>query len=296
MKIRKLGEGLLLLPGSPSTLLVPTDFGITVVDPGYPAERSRELARLVSGLTGGETTVALTHSHSDHVAAVDGLAEATGARVIAPRLEACAAESPELRGSLTFGGRPPSDFIHSLQALPARVHETFRPPAEVAGLQALPTPGHSFGHVSYLAPSGVLYAGDCLFGDRLMRSVAVPYHQDYARALETLRELEGQVDSFRKVVPSHGPVVSGGRALELIEANLRALEDLPRLAREASSGRALGVEELAARVLRRGGADVTPSSVILACVTLRSMLSHLVDEGLAEAVADERGVHWRLHV
>lgn len=62
MQPRKLGEGLLLLPGSPSTLLVPTDSGLTLVDPGYPAERARDLVSAISALGRGEVTVILTHS------------------------------------------------------------------------------------------------------------------------------------------------------------------------------------------------------------------------------------------
>ncbi len=294
MELRKLGEGLLLLPGSPATLLVPTDSGLTVVDPGYPAERSRDLIEAIFSLRRGNVTVVLTHSHSDHVAAVRGLVEAARATVLAPRLEVCAAESPELRGALTFGGRPPRGFIHSLEALPARVHGSFEAPTEVAGLQAIPTPGHSFGHVSFLASSDVLYAGDCVFGDRLLRSVVVPYHQDYAQALETLRSLEEQADSFRKLVPSHGPVVSGNRAHQIIQANIRALEELPGLAAQVTSGKPMSIEEVAARILKRGGAQVTPSSVILACVTLRSMVAHLMEQGLAVPSADERGVRWKL--
>ena len=213
---------------------------------------------------------------------------------MAPRLEVCAAESPELRGAVTFGGRPPRNFIHSLEALPVRVHGSFEAPAEVAGLQAIPTPGHSFGHVSLLAPSDLLYAGDCVFGDRLLKSVVVPYHQDYARALETLRSLEERADTFRKFVPSHGPVVSGRRAIRLIQANVRALEELPEMAVRVTLGRPMGIEEMATRLLKLGGAPITPSSVILACVTLRSMVAHLMEQGLATPVADERGVRWKL--
>ncbi len=294
MELRKLGNGLLLMPGSPATLIVPTDSGLTLVDPGYPAERARDLVSAISALGGGDVTVVLTHSHSDHVAAVQGLVEAVGAKVLAPRLEVCAAESPELRGAMTFGGRPPRNFIHSLEALPIRVHGSFEAPAEVAGLRAIPTPGHSFGHVSLLAPSDLLYAGDCVFGERLLRSVVVPYHQDYAGALETLRSLEGNADTFRKLVPSHGPVVSGKRVSQLIQANIRALEELPKLAVRVTSGRPMGVEEMAARLLKLGGTPITPSSVILACVTLRSMVAHLLEQGLATPVADERGVRWKL--
>ncbi len=56
----------------------------------------------------------------------------------------------------------------------------------------------------------------------------------------------------------------------------------------------MGIEEMAARLLKLGGAPVTPSSVILACVTLRSMVAHLMERGLTAPVADERGVRWKL--
>ena len=298
MELRKLGGGAYLLPGSPCTLILPTRDVVVVIDPGYPRERAKQILEAISGMLEGarEAAILLTHSHSDHVAAVSDLASATSSKVLASRVEACAAEHPGLRGSLTFGGRPPEGFIHSLEAVPAPVDEAFSPPAELYGLEAIPTEGHSFGHVSFLTDRGILYAGDCVFGERLLRSVVVPYHADYASALNTLDRLSGMMDSLEKVVPSHGPVVSGGRAKRLVEANLDALEALPRRAAEATRGRPMPVEQIAARILLGGGARLSPSSITLACVTLRSMLGHLMELGRAEVRASEAGVLWRLEV
>lgn len=45
MEFRKLESGALLAPGSPSTLILPIDGEIWLVDPGSSPERGEELAR-----------------------------------------------------------------------------------------------------------------------------------------------------------------------------------------------------------------------------------------------------------
>ena len=98
MEFRKLGKGVFLAPGSPNTLVIPFDGEIWIVDPGAYPDRGEELAR---GLDKGKRkTVLVTHSHSDHLAAIPKPVELTNAVVACPYLESCSARSVEIRRAI----------------------------------------------------------------------------------------------------------------------------------------------------------------------------------------------------
>ena len=98
MEFRKLGKGAFLAPGSPNTLVIPFDGETWIVDPGAYPDRGEELAR---GLDKGKRkTVLVTHSHSDHLAAIPKPVELTNAVVACPYLESCSARSVEIRRAI----------------------------------------------------------------------------------------------------------------------------------------------------------------------------------------------------
>lgn len=283
--LKGLGNRAFILPGSPTTLLVGSPSGFYVVDPGCPEERRTRIEE-----QGRVEAVLLTHSHSDHTLAARGLRSALGTH--APLHELPFVESPELREAMTFGGYAPWNLIFHVEAVPVQVDNPFRLPFKLDCLEAISLSGHTFSQVGYLTEQGILYAADSFFGDKLLRRVVIPYFLDFEAALKTLEWLRDQVGDFEKVVPSHGPVVEGKRASELIEANIRALESLRERVTSALRARKLTVEELTFRILAEGGAELTTGSLILGAVTLRSLLSRLYERGLVEAEVGERGILW----
>lgn len=285
--LKGLGGNVFILPGSPATLFVGSPSGFYVIDPGCPEERRAEIER-----QGKIEAVLITHSHSDHVLAARDLKSESG--IYAPIHELPFIESPEIREATTFGGYAPWNLIFHVESVPVKVDNPFKPPFRIDCLETLSLPGHTFGQVGYLTDSGILYAADSIFGDKLLKRVVIPYFLDFEAALRTLEWLRDHIKDFEKVVPSHGPVVEGRRAMELVEENIRALESIRERVISALKARELTVEELTSRMLAEGGAEVTPSSVILGAVTIRSLLSRLYERGVVEAKADERGIIWRV--
>lgn len=284
--LRGLGKNAYILPGSPVTLLVKSSDGYYVIDPGSEIDRRGEIET-----QGKVRAVLLTHSHSDHVLAAVGLKSELG--TFAPLHETPFIESPELREATTFGGYAPWDLIFHVEAAPVQVDHPFRLPFRIDEIEAVALPGHTFGQVGYLTDSGILYAADSFFGDKLLKSVVVPYFLDYETALKTLEWLRDRARDFEKLVPSHGPIVEGRRAVELLDFNITTLESLrEKVISELKQER--GVEELAARILLSGGAEPTTSSIILSSVTLRSLLSRLYERGLVEVRPSDRGLLWKL--
>lgn len=106
---------------------------VAAVDPGFEPAQLASLAEM-AGLT--IRHILVTHGHADHVGGVAELAELTGAGVYAGAAD-------ELAG-----------------AVPVGAGQCIRVGAQ--NIQALPTPGHSPGHVCYLM-AGFLVTGDILF-------------------------------------------------------------------------------------------------------------------------------------
>ncbi len=281
---RKIGKGLLVLPGSPSTLLVPTDQGYYVIDPGSKADRVEAIQQ-----AGDVRGVLLTHMHSDHVLAAENLSSREG--VYAPFLEACGVESEKLRRAMIFGGSAPEGLVYHVKAVPVKVDRPFRLPFKVEGIEAIPLPGHTYGQVGFATEDGVLYAADSFFGDKLLENAVIPYYMDYQLALETLRTLRERARSYRKLIPSHGPVVEGKRAEDLLEMNIRALERVKDLVIKHLD-RPRGAESITYKILKDSGKEPNPSSIILSTVTVKSVLSYLYQEGKVDVKPSEEGLLW----
>lgn len=140
--------------------LASEDSQAIVVDPGG------DPARIVDYLQESKlelTHILLTHLHCDHLYGVKALAEATGAKAYANPEDAFLLETEIGNGGLM-----------GLPLVPSFSYEPLAPGEfQVLGrtCQALSTPGHTPGSLSYYFPdAGVLFAGDVLFNRSVGRS------------------------------------------------------------------------------------------------------------------------------
>ena len=152
--------------GIPGHLFIPVvlheDAGVTLVDTGVPGSLEaieRELGSVGRSIRDVRAVV-LTHHDLDHIGSLADVVQASGARVYADRREV----------PFIDGNRPPQKHLapdpRFGPAAPARVDEVLQPGQVLpvaGGLRAVPTPGHTFGHTSFLLErSGVLLPGDSL--------------------------------------------------------------------------------------------------------------------------------------
>ena len=105
-----------------------------------PAEAAPIMAAIEAG--GGRLdAILLTHHHQDHIAAVEPIRAATGARVIGAAVDA-----------------------HRLPPLDVAVAEGDEVPLGESAALVIATPGHTTGHISYhIAGGGILLCADTLF-------------------------------------------------------------------------------------------------------------------------------------
>jgi hydroxyacylglutathione hydrolase len=184
-----------------------------IVDPGDdPTALRLELARMGTKTAG----ILVTHTDVDHIGGVAALAEGAGVDVWAPAGEVDALREGETRGGLRV---PPHDPAHTVSG---------GDEITVAGItfEVLDVPGHSAGHVAFLA-DGQLFSGDLLFAGSIGR-FDLP-GGDWETLLASVRALADRLPADTVLHPGHGPATTLGRELETnpFLAELRAERQEP---------------------------------------------------------------------
>ncbi|HZB76682.1 MAG TPA: MBL fold metallo-hydrolase [Solirubrobacteraceae bacterium] len=164
-----------------------------VVDPGDEPER---LLGAIAALELDVAAILLTHTHFDHVGAVAPVAEATGAEVWCPEIEAPVLA--DIMRYVPWDGFGPFESYQAEHLLRGgeRLH--------LAGLEidVLFTPGHSPGHVTYaIGSERAVFSGDVLFAGSIGRT-DLP-GGDHATLMRTLATLAETLPDETVVYPGH---------------------------------------------------------------------------------------------
>jgi hydroxyacylglutathione hydrolase len=143
----------------------------------------------------------LTHTHADHCQALPEIMEQTGATVWVPEIEA--------RKLNQFTSLIP-DFEKRIQ-LVTKENSWLLPSHQI---QAVSTPGHTLGGISYLVTSqqksgepetpGVIFVGDALFA----RSIGKINPKNYGAGIEAIKEEILKLPLKTLIVPGHGPMTN----------------------------------------------------------------------------------------
>lgn len=209
--------------------LVSDDSGAMLIDAGFPGSRDDVLTSLRSlGFGPGDLrAILLTHAHIDHLGTAIWFAAAHGTPVYCHTAEVGHARRDYLQqvspAALMTKAWQPRWLAWSLQV--ARMGGLVRTgipsvralTAEVAATLpgnpvALPTPGHTDGHCSYIV-NGVLVAGDALItghpvaphsGPQLLPAMFNHSAGDCVRSLRTIAEAGTDV-----LIPGHGDLWTG---------------------------------------------------------------------------------------
>lgn len=274
-----------LVRGSPSTLIYTDGPTAYIVDPGHGSKRHKELRSALRRLGASRARVLVTHYHSDHHGILaSGKLEVE--EVAAPPGDAPLIRDPRLRVIATFGyPLSPESELLTFGAPATRVD------SEVTGywgpLKLLELPGHTLGQVGVETPDGVLYVADALFGPRVLERYSAPYHVDPCLALETLQSLSERLGDYRLVVPGHGPMEPGSRAVETTRVNADSVGGLLKLiASLAEEG------TTPARVLKRLPPSGDAGLALLVEQTIRGGIACLEARGILKAEYTEGEVVW----
>lgn len=166
-------------------------------------------------------TIAITHDDYDHAGALAELVAASGAQVVAHRLEGASIEGPMWRelprrqSALSYALRVVTGVAYAARPKqPVTVTQPIEDGAELpGGWVAVWTPGHTPGHLAYWQPARrILIAGDAL-GSRLRGEILANVgaysadNDEVIRSVEKLAALEPDTICF-----GHGPEIVGNAA------------------------------------------------------------------------------------
>jgi glyoxylase-like metal-dependent hydrolase (beta-lactamase superfamily II) len=170
-----------------------------IIDPGDEAQRILQEIKN-SGLD--IKTIALTHGHSDHAAALKEVKEATGAQ-IAIHSEDTGTLKQKLLGIFMgagFKSPPPPDRLLSDGDV-----------ISVSGieLKVIHTPGHSRGSICLLG-DGILFSGDTLFNYGIGRSDLPGSGGNHEQLIKSILSRLLVLDDDVRVYPGHGMDTSIG--------------------------------------------------------------------------------------
>lgn len=137
--------------------LVREEDGFTLVDTGMSGSASGILAA-AEAFGAPIRRIALTHAHIDHVGSLDALA----ARLPGIEIAISARDARFMAGDLTLDADEPQTALRGgfprISTVPTRF---LREGDRVGSLEAIATPGHTPGHLSFLdTRNGTLLAGD----------------------------------------------------------------------------------------------------------------------------------------
>lgn len=207
--------------GHVNAYVIDHDEGPVLVDAGLPSSPDEIHAALRElGFDPLDLhAVVVTHTDLDHVGGLAELVDGTDARVflseIAALLLTGETELPWLNTKGLFQ-RVTGYFVDP----PATERITTVPDGgEVLGLEAIATPGHGLGHMSFAREDGVVFVGDLvrLEGEPTIAPSVVNYDTDQAR--ESLATLLERVPSLQTALAGHGEPLTE-RARERLQAVL----------------------------------------------------------------------------
>lgn len=288
--VRKLGEKTLYIRGSPSTLIY-LDEKAYVVDPGLGGKRAKKIRSVIRKLNRNYTICILTHYHADHIA----ISEKIGAKEIwASEKDAPYVEDSVLRNYMTYGYTFKSADYILYNAPDIRVDCRLKVPYKVNGLDIIPLPGHTLGHVGVLTDDSVAYLADSFFGEKVLSNVGIPYYFNPFLALQTLDYIEENVAiDYETVIISHGPVLSRDKCKEIISKNRERIVKIVSMVLEELSKYPKNTMELALKILSRLNIKANHTLLMLSNVFLKSLLSTLEEKGEVKLLVSERGLVWK---
>ena len=181
---------------------------ITLIDTGIPGS----WRTIVKGLENLSirpsmiTNILITHHDVDHIGSAAKLQELTGAELWASQEDIPVIMGEEERP----GFKKHLKHIFRLKK-PAHMRAIL-PQQTIGGIRAIPTPGHTKGHLCFLYKD-ILFAGD-LFENK--EDVLVPLRRrmnwDMDRLMQSIRAVANM--PFRLICPAHGKPVERGNLLD----------------------------------------------------------------------------------
>ncbi len=214
--MQQIAAGIHQVSNGVNAFIVDGDDGVVLVDTGLPKRHGAILDGLKAIGRNPEdiAAIVITHGHADHAGGAAVLKRETGAALIASETDA-----PVVRGDSPAAAPPMLDFpvlrllanlVPTAEGVAVDHAVVGGPVPVVADLTAVPTPGHTAGHISLFLErqGGVLFAGDSAMATRsggVQRGFMNRKSATFDSSLRAMAELEFGIACF-----GHSSAIVGG--------------------------------------------------------------------------------------
>jgi glyoxylase-like metal-dependent hydrolase (beta-lactamase superfamily II) len=205
--VKEVGEGIFQLESTGRTVnvfVVQAD-GPVLVDAGAPRQ-GREVVKELRSAGVSPELVLLTHADFDHTGGAETVRREFGAPILAP-----VTERPLLTGELQrrlFVRLLIRSVNRGRLPRPPSIDRWVEDGDQVAGLEAIATPGHTPGHTAYRL-GRTLIAGDAVITGKSFREPLRMFNVDTVQARRSIERLAGF--DLDLAVSGHGPPARGAK-------------------------------------------------------------------------------------
>lgn len=296
--LQPITERALYIPGANNLGIIATgDGGAIVIDTGIDKDTGRLIRKALDEAGLRLRAIINTHHHADHIGGNDYLVRnVPGVEICAPPLEAALIEHPELEPLYLNMGAAPHKALQNkwVMAKGSRVqHLIEEAQIEICGvaLDIVPLAGHSLNQIGVVFDS-VCFAADGFFGTAILQKHGIPYAQDVAGQLRSLRALAEREERF--FLPGHGELATREQLADVLHANLAAVERSTAAVQAALQelGDLATIGRRVAQTLGLVFAGIPQHAVFTSAVSAH--LSYLAAQGVAQPALEDGSLLWKL--
>ncbi|GAB6170698.1 MBL fold metallo-hydrolase [Paradesulfitobacterium aromaticivorans] len=249
-----------------------------LVDAGIDATVGRALAQALEGDNLKPKYALITHAHPDHFGALKFLKEQYPGLVrYAEEHEGLFMKYPRLESEALYGAAPVRELEGRFLKGPsvetdAAIHEGEMEIGDKR-FRIVSLPGHTFNQIGVITGDSVLFAGDSLFSEEIMKKYGFPFLLDVGGQLKTLDFLAGL--EVEHVVLSHGSQVYAG-IKELCAHNKARIEQYLELVLSWCD-QPLTREDITEEILKESAMEVDVAGYYMTYATAGAFLSYLAN-------------------
>lgn len=264
-----------------------SDGGACLIDSGNDREAGKKFLKILDQNGWKPRMILNTHSHADHIGGNALICQRTGCPAYAPGADRAYVEFPALEPSFLYGGNPPKPLRNKFLLAQESPAQALTKDVLPEGLAMLRLDGHSMAMAAFHTSDDVWFLADSLASAAVLQKYHVSFLYDVRGFLASLDAVEAL--SGRLFVPSHAEPAEDIRPLVRVnrEKTHEVMELVLSLIKDPASP-----EDIVKGVFDHYGLNMDFTQYVLAGSTIKSYLTCLLEEGLAEALFEDNRLLW----
>ena len=267
-----------------------------VIDTGLDKTSGQKIYNLILEHNLELQAIINTHGHADHFGGNQKLVELTKVPVYSSSWEVQFLKTPKLEPfSLFCGVNPPRILQNKFYMAPKSSGEDIflhRDFIDYWGLDIIPLPGHTLGMIG-IQREGVFFVGDAYLSEAPLAKHPVPFLMDVDASMKTLVMLRDYQGCDFHVSSHQGIYSTNNEAGQVIEANIRRLEEIYDVLEKSICSSPKTSQELAKIALEYVNSECNTYLVYqLVVVTINAYLSSMLDKQKIQPIMKSNILYW----